>query len=287
MEKNEWSNYPPLNVSDADTSGFPELNHLDGALNVGVPTGIKREPEHKRTKMCQSCGKEYHSRKVTSKFCSKSCTYKGRNKRPKRASIYTKCRHCGKMFVAKPTELIRNRAIYCSKSCYTLHTRENSQTNCAICGDKFHKKSIKNIFCSRQCFLKSAGKGIIKYNRKQILDSKGYRLVLIPNDDFFSSMAYMRHVPEHRLVMAKHLGRCLQKWELVHHKNGEKSDNRIENLELVSRIDHIQAHGKGYKDGYAKGLVDGRAKHIELLKQEISRLKELLNEQQNKDTSTI
>lgn len=60
----------------------------------------------------------------------------------------------------------------------------------------------------------------------------GYRMIWAPGHPMANSGG---QVAEHRMVMAEHLGRPLRASENVHHINGVRNDNRIENLELWSK----------------------------------------------------
>jgi hypothetical protein len=80
-----------------------------------------------------------------------------------------------------------------------------------------------------------------------------YVLVWVPPDDFFAPMRNAQgYVREHRIVVARQLGRCLHMWEIVHHKNHIRDDNRIENLQLVSDDRHKQIT-----------ILEIRIKHLE------------------------
>lgn len=70
----------------------------------------------------------------------------------------------------------------------------------------------------------------------------GYIYVLCPKHPYCTLRGYVR---EHHLIMEKKIGRFLKKEEIVHHINEIRDDNRIENLKLFKKGEHISLHHKG------------------------------------------
>jgi len=97
------------------------------------------------------------------------------------------------------------------------------------------------------------------------VDAGGYvEVKILPDDPYYQMATKSGYVKEHRLVVAKKLGRCLEKWEEVHHKGinfpvqskQNKSDNSPDNLLLVG--------AEGHNTMIEKTLISLEAKNIEL-----------------------
>lgn len=78
-----------------------------------------------------------------------------------------------------------------------------------------------------------------------MLDSLYYIMGKIKHiDGYIRICKGQEDILEHRKVMEDFIGRKLTSDEIVHHKNEDKTDNRIENLELMKRVDHTKLHRK-------------------------------------------
>lgn len=84
-----------------------------------------------------------------------------------------------------------------------------------------------------------AGERNPNWNDRQTLSSGGYRMVWLPAHPNARGGGW---VLEHRMVMSAHLGRPLTNEEVVHHRNGDKLDNRIDNLEVLTAATHRREH---------------------------------------------
>lgn len=135
---------------------------------------------------------------------------------------------------------------------------------CPECGvELWHKrKDIGKRMCN-SCHRKYESHALARHpmwRGGRHLRKDGYVDVTLGKDSPYCGMVTKSgRVLEHRVVMAEHLGRCLEPWEVVHHRNGKRGDNQFDNLELVSgQAVHL--------------MVEAQNKEIRLLKVQVRAL---------------
>jgi hypothetical protein len=189
---------------------------------------------------CKTCDKPFTPRRGRAKsYCSSDCYY---NRNGGRVTEQRTCTVCGASFWPNDSAHAgeyRQRA--CSRACSDQLRQRPAYKTCAWCGKDFKLKATtvdRRVCCSRKCSaLLREQKHREKWlsgTRGRYTEASGYIVIQIPPSERpkHSSRDDRGRILEHRYVMECHLGRPLLPQETVHHKNGKRDDNRLENLEL-------------------------------------------------------
>lgn len=106
---------------------------------------------------------------------------------------------------------------------------------CKECGQPVKRRVRK--FCSHKCKGAARGRELRKPEMWRAPNKRGYVEGTVWQPD-----GTQRAVKQHRYVMEQHLGRPLRPDEDVHHVNGIKHDNRVENLRVIEHGEHTRHH---------------------------------------------
>lgn len=159
------------------------------------------------------------------------------------------CAHCGRMIHRKVSRA--SSRSFCSLRCYGQHRRTGQTVPCDWCGTPTYKppsRLTEQNFCSAGCRNRWLSKTNIEV-RNVPGHSAGHKAPHLTalnrqRNPLGSIDQSIRPVSSklYRQVAARMLGRQLQSGEVVHHINGDRSDNRPDNLAVLPRAEHHRLH---------------------------------------------
>lgn len=138
------------------------------------------------------------------------------------------------------------------------HPKTKERITCPVCGNVFNPNHKGMITCSPKCAAKY--RGIKKHNNfvKMVEESKWdgierKNMWTIEGKTICGGYVWAKchqhpnafkdgYILEHRLVVENHIGRLLKENEIVHHIDGDKTNNNIPNLKILTREEHARLH---------------------------------------------
>lgn len=172
-------------------------------------------------------------------------------------TLIKKCVFCHEEFTVKNAKSYRNR-MYCSVKCRIAAkphegkpvNKQRVELTCLACGNKFLVKASranKAHYCSVECYNKKRGmpgETNPAWNGGMVLDVHGYLLKKVEKDyPGANCKGYIRNC---RYVWQETTGEILKATDVIHHINGIRSDDKIENLQkYASHSEHIRIAHNG------------------------------------------